>query len=535
MRRIVQPAVSLLLVTSCLGSAAWSQTGVQEPPQALIIPLPPVTESSATSAVVPVVHHADGTLRVVPARPAGETILAAHREPFEKSEFVPISGAGSSPAPTIEQVADAHPIDLSTAIYLAGSESLGVALAREQWREASARVQAAEVLWLPSIRAGLNYNKHEGVIQDVIGNAFPTSRGAFYSGLGAGAVGAGSPSYPGIVANFHLADALFQPLAARQFAASRSRTVTAAMNDALLDAALAYTDLLARAQELAVAVETHHHAEKLSLLAADYSRSGSGTVADADRARTELFARETAVTQAQEGYEVARARLAQVLRLDPTLKLAPVEEHVVPLELIEADLPVAELVARGLSTRPELAELRHLTAAAAERLRRERYAPLVPSVLVGTSYGGFGAGTGGTIAGYGNRFDFDAVAYWEMRNLGAGDRAARSVAQSQVNQTCIRQSALMDQVAREIVEAHARVESRRRQIATATEAVAAAEASHRRNFERIHGGEGLPIESLQAVQALASARREYVRAVSEFNAAQFTLQRSLGWPVSGTK
>jgi outer membrane protein TolC len=334
--------------------------------------------------------------------------------------------------------------------------------------------------------------------------------------------------------NFHLADALFQPAAARQFAASRGRTVNAATNDALLDAALAYTELLARAQDLAVAVETRGDAQRLSQLTEDYARNGSGTLADADRARAELYARSTTVAQAEEAYDVARARLVQVLSLEPTVRPAPIEERVVPLELLEVDLPLNELVARGLSARPELAELRHLTSAAAERLRRERFAPLVPSVLVGTSYGGFGAGVGSNIAGYGNRFDFDAIAFWEMRNFGAGDRAARNVAQSQVNQTCIRQTALMDQVAREIVEAHARVEARRRQIATASEALAAADTSYRRNFDRIHGGEGLPIESLQAVQALGAARREYVRAVSDYNAAQFTLQRALGWPISAS-
>jgi outer membrane protein TolC len=43
--------------------------------------------------------------------------------------------------------------------------------------------------------------------------------------------------------------------------------------------------------------------------------------------------------------------------------------------------------------------------------------------------------------------------------------------------------------------------------------------------------EGLPIETLQSIQALDQARREYLRALVDYNAAQFRLQRALGWPI----
>jgi outer membrane protein TolC len=92
----------------------------------------------------------------------------------------------------------------------------------------------------------------------------------------------------------------------------------------------------------------------------------------------------------------------------------------------------------------------------------------------------------------------------------------------------------MDQVAREIVEAHAQAQSRAQQIETSKEAVSAAQDSFRRNWERIENGQGLPIEVLQSLGALTSAQKEYVRSVADFNVAQFTLHRSLGWPVDGS-
>jgi len=95
----------------------------------------------------------------------------------------------------------------------------------------------------------------------------------------------------------------------------------------------------------------------------------------------------------------------------------------------------------------------------------------------------------------------------------------------------MKQIALMDQIAREIVESHAQVISRAGQIETAEEAASAAQDSFKRNLERIQNGQGLPIEVLQSIQALSTAQREYTRAVAEYNVAQFTLHRSLGWPI----
>ena len=67
-------------------------------------------------------------------------------------------------------------IDLPTALRLADANNLLVAAAREQIAVAMARVDAASALWLPSVRGGTNYNRHDGAIQDVHGIQFNTTR-----------------------------------------------------------------------------------------------------------------------------------------------------------------------------------------------------------------------------------------------------------------------------------------------------------------------------------------------------------------------
>jgi len=441
--------------------------------------------------------------------------LAAHAAPAEPSQ---------QPAKPLE-------ISFSSVLATVSGQNPQVAFADERIREAFAQYEAARVLWLPSIRAGVSYNRHDGTLQAVDGEVGEVSRSAMESGLGIGAAAAGSPLVPGVFASFRLADAVFLPRAAGHVTTARQSAATATTHDILLSAALGYLDLLRAFQQLAIAEETLQHAQQLADTTAAFARTGQGSQADADRAEAELALRNNELARARESTRVASARLTELLSLDPAGVLVPQEPTVVPIDLVTHEIPLSQLVAQALSNRPELAESRDLVSAALDRLRREQYAPLIPSVLLGVSYGGFGGGRGDSIANYRDRVDLDAGAYWELRNLGLGERAARDGARSRLQQARLRQVQLMDQVAREVVEAHAQAESRRNQIAVAESGVKAAAASYQRNIERIRNARGLPLEALQSIQALDQSRREYLRAVADYNEAQFRLHRALGWPI----
>lgn len=353
---------------------------------------------------------------------------------------------------------------------------------------------------------GTKLSRHDGNLQNAAGSIIDVNRSSLQGGLGVGAVGAGTTTVPGVVAQFHASDAIFQPRIHEHSASARSHAVDAALNDALLDGALAYLELLRAEQLRAVVDETLANAIQLAKLTATFADAGQGPQADADRAKTEAAIRTNELSRAEEAVEVANAHLVEVLSADPSIRVVPTEPVVVPLHLIDADQGPGELLAIGLSNRPELSEARHLVCEAVSRYERERYAPLLPSVLLGMSDSSFGGGLGGNIGNSGNRIDFDAIAYWELRNLGLGERAARDERWSVYEQRQLEEVRLMDRVAREINVAHAQVRSRKGQIAIAESAVAAATESYERNTTRIKEGIGLPIETLQAIQALDQAR-----------------------------
>ena len=504
-----------LLVLSAIPLGCRSTTsGIQ--PKYSKAPLP-----SATCSAGPVVHPTETTTSSI-----GREVVTASASIVVAADTIEVQ------SPSIDQSSGTQSIDLTTALMMTTGHNPQVAFAKARIEEALAQLDRANALKLPSLRAGVNYNKHEGRIQDVAGNVIETSRGSFYSGLGANAVGAGSPAVPGIVSQFHFADAIFQPRIAQRTACARQAGALATTNDQLLAAALAYNELLRSEQDLAVIKEIVEKAEQLVKATAEFEKAGQGLASDHDRARTELALRRNDQVRSEEVAVVASARLAEIIRWDNSLRLVPSEPQIVPIELVNGSNSSQELVTHALSHRPELAESRHLVGEAVERLKRERNAPLVPSVLLAASYGGLGGGLGSGLSNYGDRFDADAVAFWELRQLGMGEQAARREARSRIAQARTREMATMDRIAREVNESNAQVQSRKRQIEITLEAVKAAADSFRKNWDRIRNGQGLPIEALQAIQALATARREYVRVVADYNQAQFTLQRSLGWPIT---
>jgi outer membrane protein TolC len=429
-----------------------------------------------------------------------------------------------------EDFLNTHDLDLSTTLQLVGGQNPAVAFAHQRIQEAAAQRDAADALWLPSIRAGISYHRHDGNLQASSGAITDTNRSSLQVGFGARAFAAGTAAVPGLAAQFHVSDAIFEPRVAERTLGAREFGSWVTYHDQMLRAAESYLDLLRAHQELAIAEETLANSNELLKLTSDFSRTGQGAQADADRAATETAIRQNDVSRAHEAVSVASARLAEVLHLDAPLKVVPLEQQMTPIELVSSEPTIQSLVATGLSSRPEVGEQSELVAAACERLQREQYAPLMPSVLLGFSYGGFGGGVGGTIGNFDNKTDLSVSAVWEVRNLGLGDRAAQATAQAQIEQARFAEVQLMDRISREIVESRAQVRARSQQIETARKAVAAAQQSYTRNRERINEGQGLPIEFLQSLQALDQARREYLRSVTDYNLSQFRLHHAIGWP-----
>jgi outer membrane protein TolC len=424
------------------------------------------------------------------------------------------------------------PINLPTALALIGGQHPVVGFARWRVQEAYAQLDRAKVMWLPSIQSGFNYRRRDGNYQDVQGSIVDVNLNSFNYGLGAGAVGAGSPSQPGVVARFHLADALFLPKAAEKNAWARGHAASAVLNQQLLNGGLAYIDLLEAYQDSEIIAAAVKRTSDLVEITENFAEVGEGLKSDADRTATELSLLQTRQLAVRERQLVASTRLARVLSIPMTSAILPQDTVAVPLEMMTQASDEPSLISTGLATRPELKESQSLVAAACEAYKREKFAPFVPSVLLGFSSTSFGGGLGSNADNFAGRYDIDAMMVWEMRNLGFGEGAARRERNAQVQQATFAKLRIMDQVAQEVAEANIQVGIRKQQVDMAQTAISRARDSYQRNIDRIRDGQGLPIEVLQAIQALEASERAYLRAVADYNRSQLQLQWALGWPVN---
>lgn len=438
--------------------------------------------------------------------------------------------AGVSPHPVppdtelqVGTLAQTYPIDLPTALRLGNAGNLQIALARERIVAGQAVLEGADALWLPNLSAGTTYLMHTGQIQRALGEVFDRQRNSLWVGAG--------PTL-----SVDIADALYEPLIARRAVQAETAAAEAATNDMLLRISDEYLDLLAAHAGFEVARETRTHAKELAWLTNEYAKQRVGLRSDAERAETELGGRDQQVILAQERVTVVSTELARLLRLDPQMQLVPLESNVMAIDLISTDEPLPNLVAHALVNRPELFEQQALISAAVQRLKQATYGPLIPSIILGYQAGGFGGGPGAFFGRFSDREDFTAAAVWELRNLGLGDRALRRLRESQLTQTQIKSLQVADKVAADVVAAHQIVVARSRQTDVARKTVESALRSYELNMTRIRRGAGLPIEVLQAIQALDRARYDYLQAVTSYNKAQFRLLTALGnTPVAPTE
>lgn len=503
---------------------------------------------SSSDAIAPSVPPAPGTSSG-PPRPTDVPVPAEDLELLPPlPDSIPLRvdpgrpGSGTSSGPLIPgQLIE--PIDLVSTMRLVGARDLDIAIAKERVCQSLAELEQARVLWLPSLYLGPNWIRHDGQAQIVQGPVQTISKSSLFLGATAaagssisGPVPAGGPAQvSGLTTILRISDAIFEPLAARQVVTARRAGIQTATNDALLSVAETYIDLQAAAGKLAIAREAATNAEALATLTSTYARSGTGLEADHRRALAEQDRQRKNVEAAIGQLETTSAELVRQVRLDPRIVVAPVEPPETVIRLVNADDPLDELIAAGLRSRPELAEAHALVEATLTRLKQARLRPLIPSVALRYSGGGFGGGVNGFFGNFASRSDADVNLFWELQNLGFADRAIARQRAAQKRMSILELMKVQDRVAAEVVRADKERIAANRQLREAGRALPEALSSLSLNFTNIRRGAGLPgatrpIEVLQPIQALAQARSDYLDAVLAFNRAQFRLYHALGRP-----
>lgn len=457
--------------------------------------------------------------RPTPAAPPGP-VVAADPQAVVQAQATEAAADGDAPN-----------IDLAGALELAGAANPTVNLAREASREAEAVMLAADALKWPSLNAGFNFAVHRGTLQRSGGAILAVDRQSLYFGGGARALGAQTVAVPGVRLFYPLADVIAEPRVARLQLVGRRADAVAVQNLTLLDVAAAYLELVRADAALDALRRGEAELAEVVRVTAAFARTGQGRDADAKRAAANAALLLRQVEEAVGERTVASARLAELVGLDPTLRLTPTPGPLVALRLIDAGQPLEALIARAEANRPELVARSSEAAAARVRVRQEEARPWLPTISAGYSVGGFGGGSDPTTPGlghFGTRTDFDVAAVWTVQNLGYGNRALVRRTGAAAAQAAARRDDALNRVREDVTEARAQIAAAVSRIETARRQLAAAEDGFREEARRVQQGEGVPLEALDSTRSLLEARLDLVRALTDHNLAQFRLLAAVG-------
>ncbi|MGL6075544.1 MAG: TolC family protein [Fimbriiglobus sp.] len=437
-------------------------------------------------------------------------------------------------APPVLPTEKTLPINLPTALQLAGANPLDIQVATKHVELSSKAYDRAKLLWLPNIMVGADYFHHEGLQQNFAGELVKSSRSSSMVGFG-----------PNVV--FGVTDAIYNPLAARQDFRVRRASLQAVTNDVTLQVAEAYFQLQQARGELAGAMLATQKAEEVSRKAEKLAE-GLAPPLEATRARVELARRRQAEAAARERRAVFSAELARILRLQADAILEPAEPAFLPVSLIDSNATLDSLIPIALTTRPELAGQQAVVQAALTRLKAEKVRPLIPSLALRSvstnpsgslGYGTFGGGPGGQMANFGSRYDVDVQVMWEFQQLGFGNKIRAGERKVEYDLAILEMFRTQDRVAAEVATAHAQLKAAHERVILAEPAFKDAVDLMGKSLEGMsqtrRTGDTLtlvvrPQEVVAAVQLLSQTNTDFHSAIADFNRAQFRLYRALGHP-----
>lgn len=418
--------------------------------------------------------------------------------------------------PAVHAQVTNYPIDLPTALRLAGAQNLDIQIARARVEEAQANRQTALEQFFPWVSAGVAYHRRDGVAQAVPAGTISDAHFQSYS--------------PGaaLSAQVALGDALYKSLAAKQLVRASEHALETQRQESVLSAALGYFEL-EKAKALAEVIGQAGNTSR------DYQQQLHAAVAagiafkgDELRVQSQTEHYEIALRQATEQQRIASADLARILHLDPRVELRPAATELAPITLFETNVAADTLVKQALSSRPELKQNAALLAAARTDQTGTVYGPLIPSVGAQAFGGGLGGGPDSGPGNFGPEGDYSVGLSWRIGPGGLFDSGRVKTSKARVAAAELSQVKLRDEIISQVVTGAARIQSLAAQIEIAQRNLATTSETLRLTRERKLYGVGVVLEDIQAQQDLTQARADYFTSLAEYDKAQYRLNKAAG-------
>ncbi len=412
--------------------------------------------------------------------------------------------------------ADLFPIDLPTALHLAGARNLDIQIARERLNEAQANRQSAVEQFFPWVAPGVTYHRRDGVAQAVPSGLISDAHFQSYS--------------PGasLAAQIAIGDAIYNSLAAKQLVRVSDQALETQRQDTILSAAQGYFDLVKAKALLDVVREAIKVSEDYQQQLHQGVVAGIAFKGDELRVQSQTEQYRIALERQIEQARLAEVNLAVVLHLDSTVGLAPQDSGLAPLTLFPTNAVLRSLVEQALRTRPELKQSQAAVAAARAAKNGALYGPLFPTLGAQVFGGGLGGGPDSGPGTLGAEGDYLLGLNWRIGPGGLLDSGRINAGKARLATAELTDARLKDTIIADVVAGLVRVTSTSAQIRLAERNLATAAEALRLTRQRKQYGVGAVLEDIQAQQAVTQARSDYVSAVAEYDKAQYALNKAVG-------
>jgi outer membrane protein TolC len=432
-------------------------------------------------------------------------------------ETIRASGQELPPTePTRQQSAKALAINLDTVLRLAEEQNARIAGARARIEEAFAAKDVAALAWLPSLNVGPSYFRHEGGISNENGTITVSSWSSLFAGLE-------------INSRLDLREAVYLKVNAERQVWQQKGELQQITSETLLEASTTYIDLLTARTGEAVALSLQKDLDRLLTRAKKLAEVDKGAEVEVARIQAQVKGNQQASVELRQQAERASAKLAYLLGVDPDLALVPVDEKLVPLDLVDGNQPADALIAQALVSGPGVREMEGLLNLVHESIERSKSAArFLPVVEMRVLEGGFGTGPGDEQT-WNNRMDLGLQARWNLTELvTAKDR--QRILHAKADQAHWAYQDLRGKLTAGVQESRASILGGQEQIRLAEQQLQEARRAHTLSNQRLENSVpgSSSSEVLLSLQAVSAAQVGYLNALRSYDHAQLRLLIVLG-------
>ncbi len=415
------------------------------------------------------------------------------------------------------------PINLQTVLEMGGANNLTIQEFQAKQELATANLNKSKEWWLPDVYAGLQTHQLWGAAMNADGRFFlDVNRQNLWGGLG-------------LNANWNFAEGIYKTKSAKLQVQASVYETQAERNNTLLATIKAYYDLQTSQMKLIAYKNLVAQSDTITQQISIQVEAGLRYQSELLLSKSNHSHLKIEMLNAQSEYNQKSSELVRLLNLDSKVKLVSIDSVMLPLDFQEELLSVNDTTYKN---RPEIIFFDFIILSLQTERKITTTGLFIPTLSIET-YGSYFGRINGTVSPvfplqYPETKQLyptgmlNASLTWNIplgRFIYGGDLKQYN---SQIKIQEIKSEQFRVQINEEIANAQQQLIIGKEQIQIAKEGLELTTEALNQSIERQKSGTVKPFEVFQAQQFFLQAQIDYLKAISEYNKAQFALRVAKG-------